>query len=247
MNNAVIEGRGLHVDLDGTPVLRGVDVHVDRGEVVTLLGANGSGKSTLVRALIGLVPVSAGEVSLFGRPLKSFEDWRQIGYVPQRATAAGGVPATVREVVASGRLSRRRPFVPASHADREAVDRAIELVGLTDRAGSSVTSLSGGQQQRTLIARAAAGEPDLLVLDEPNAGVDQRSQQAFARALRTFVASGRTVLVVLHEMGPLAPMIDRGIVLDRGQVVHDGRLAFTPQSAGVADDHHHDGPIGWFG
>ncbi|TDE01324.1 metal ABC transporter ATP-binding protein [Jiangella asiatica] len=250
MRSPVVDVRGLRVELDERPVLRGIDLRVVEGEVVTLLGANGSGKSTLVRAIVGLVKPAAGEVALFGAPLASFRAWRRIGYVPQRATAAAGVPATVREVVAAGRLAHRGLFRPARRADRDAVDHAIELVGLSDHAGHSVATLSGGQQQRVLIARAAAAEPDLLVLDEPNAGVDQRSQEAFARALRTFVASGRTVLLVLHEMGPLAPLVDRGVVLDSGQVVHDGPLPAPAMSlTGPVDhhDHHGDDEAGLFG
>jgi zinc transport system ATP-binding protein len=236
--DGVVAVRGAVAVLGERAVLHGVDLTVPAGQVVALLGPNGSGKSTLVRTAIGLLPLASGEVRLFGTPLGRFRDWGRVGYVPQRTTAASGVPATVREVVASGRLARRRPFLPATASDREAVDNAIELVGLNDRADESVASLSGGQQQRVLIARAAATDPDLLVLDEPNAGVDLPSQEAFARALRTFVASGRSVLVVLHELGPLERLIDRAVVLSNGRVVHDGPL---PVPAGVAGDwqHHH--------
>ena len=241
-SDCVVTVRGAVAVLGERPVLHGVDLTVPAGQVVALLGPNGSGKSTLVRATIGLIPLAAGEVRLFGTSLTRFRDWGRVGYVPQRTTAASGVPATVREVVASGRLARRRPFWPATARDRAAVDEAIELVGLGDRAEESVANLSGGQQQRVLIARAAATEPDLLVLDEPNAGVDLPSQEAFARALRTFVASGRSVLVVLHEMGPLEQLIDRAVVLDNGQIVHDGPL---PVPAGLAGDwqyHHAESP-----
>ena len=112
--------------------------------MVALLGANGSGKSTLVRAAVGLVLVMSGQVRLFDTPVDSFRDWHRIGYVPQRTTAAGGVPATVREIVASGRLAHRRPFHRSTRADREAVQDAIDLVGLADRAYESVAALSGG-------------------------------------------------------------------------------------------------------
>jgi zinc transport system ATP-binding protein len=237
----VVEVHDAVVSLGERPVLHGVDLTVSPGEVVTVLGANGSGKSTLIRAAVGLVPLTSGAVRLFGTPLRQFRDWSRIGYVPQRTTAAGGVPATVREVVTSGRLSHRKLFRPLRQADREAVERAIELVGLSYRADDSVATLSGGQQQRVLIARAAATEPDLLVLDEPNAGVDRQSQEAFARALRTFVASGRALLLVLHEMGPLAPLVDRGLVLDGGRVVHDGPV-HAPATASAAQHHHHDPP-----
>ncbi|OEJ96363.1 metal ABC transporter ATP-binding protein [Streptomyces thermolilacinus] len=217
----VISVRAATATLGSRPVLRGVDFTVHRGEVVALLGANGSGKSTAVRSVIGQVPLTGGAVSLFGTDLRRFRDWARVGYVPQRTTAASGVPATVREVVSSGRLSRTRLRWP-SRADRAAVDRAIELVGLADRAKDSVWALSGGQHQRVLIARALASEPELLIMDEPMAGVDLASQEVLAATLHEQVAHGTTVLLVLHELGPLEPLIDRAIVLRDGCVVHDG-------------------------
>ncbi|MEU3820713.1 MULTISPECIES: metal ABC transporter ATP-binding protein [unclassified Streptomyces] len=217
----VISVRAATATLGSRPVLRGIDFTVHRGEVVALLGANGSGKSTAVRSVIGQVPLTGGSVALFGAELRRFRDWARVGYVPQRTTAASGVPATVREVVSSGRLSRAKLRWP-SRADRAAVDRAIELVGLADRAKDSVWALSGGQHQRVLIARALASEPELLIMDEPMAGVDLASQEVLAATLREQVASGTTVLLVLHELGPLEPLIDRAVVLRDGCVVHDG-------------------------
>ncbi|MER7788117.1 metal ABC transporter ATP-binding protein [Streptomyces sp. NPDC097640] len=217
----VISLRGATASLGGRPVLRGVDLAVRRGEVVALLGANGSGKSTAVRSVVGQVPLSGGDLELFGTPGRRFRDWARIGYVPQRTTAASGVPATVREVVSTGRLTRRR-LGPPRAADRAAVRRALELVGMADRAKDSVSALSGGQHQRVLIARALAGEPELLIMDEPMAGVDLASQEILAGTLREQVAQGATVLLVLHELGPLEPLIDRAVVLRDGCVVHDG-------------------------
>ena len=225
------------VELGGRPVLRGIDLTVHAGEVLAVLGANGSGKSTLVRTMMGLVPTCRGEVRLFGTPLGDFRDWRRIGFVPQRAGAASGVPASVREVVSSGRLSRRRPFLPGRREDREAVDAAIDAVGLSGKAKDGVSTLSGGQQQRVLIARALAGVPDLLVLDEPTAGVDVSSQQAFADALGGLVGRGATLVLVAHELGPLGPLVDRAVVMRDGRVAYDGAplAAFTD-----ADTHPHD-------
>ncbi|MFE2823686.1 metal ABC transporter ATP-binding protein [Streptomyces sp. NPDC059271] len=218
---AVVSMRGVRAELGSRPVLRGVDLTVRRGEVVALLGANGSGKSTAVRSVIGQVPVSAGEIEVFGVPRRRFRDWRRVGYVPQRTTAAGGVPATVTEIVASGRLSRAR-FGVLRKADHAAVRRALELVGMADRARDSVNALSGGQHQRVLIARALASEPELLIMDEPMAGVDLASQEVLAATLRDQVAQGASVLLVLHELGPLEPLIDRAVVLRDGCVLHDG-------------------------
>ncbi len=227
------------VELGGRPVLRGIDLSVGTGEVVAVLGANGSGKSTLVRTMMGLVPTCRGEVRLFGTPLDDFQDWQRVGFVPQRTSAASGVPASVREVVASGRLSRRRPFVPQRRADREAVESAIAAVGLTGKARDGVSTLSGGQQQRVLIARALAGVPDLLVLDEPTAGVDVQSQQTFADALRTLVVRGATIVLVAHELGPLGDLVDRALVMRDGRVAYDGPPIAAFTDADTTHDHHH--------
>ncbi|WP_405099678.1 metal ABC transporter ATP-binding protein [Micromonospora sp. NBC_01412] len=237
MNAPVITVTRGAVGYDGRPVLRDVSLTVTVGEVVAVLGANGSGKSTLIRAVLGLVPLHAGSISLFGAPLRRFRQWQRIGYVPQRLGAGGGVPATVREVVASGRLARRGVLRPPGRADRAAVDAALTAVGLADRAGDPVATLSGGQQQRTLIARALAGEPELLVLDEPTAGVDAASQEAFAGALRGFVDGGGTVLLVAHELGPLRPLISRAVVVHQGGIAHDGPV---PEPAGHHADPDHD-------
>ena len=244
MSTPVIEIRDAAVELGGRPVLRGIDLSIETGEVVTVLGANGSGKSTLVRAMLGLVPTVRGEVRLFGTERSRFRDWRRVGFVPQRATAASGVPASVTEVVAAGRLSRRRPFLPMRRTDRSAVRSALEAVGLGDRAGDGVSTLSGGQQQRALIARALASEPDLLVLDEPTAGVDVQSQQAFADALKDLVRRGATIVLVAHELGPLADLVDRAVVMRDGRIVYDGPplASFTDAEhaqTGWEHGHHH--------
>jgi len=225
------------VALNGRLVLRRISAEVKDGEVVAVLGANGSGKSTLVRALVGLVPLREGEARLFGRPLSRFREWRRIGYVPQRTTAAAGVPATVREVITSGRLAYTGVLGRLGKSDRIAIDDALATVGLADRGRDSVAQLSGGQQQRVLIARALATRPDLLILDEPMAGVDLANQRALADTLAALHASGTTILLVLHELGPLAPLIDRAIVLRDGRVVHDGA---PPPAVGHHADPDHD-------
>jgi len=231
----VIELRDVHLSLAGRPVLHGVDLTVDAGEFVALMGANGSGKSTLVRAATGLRPVSAGSVALFGTPLAEFKEWRRIGFVPQRAGAASGVPTSVREVVTAGRLSRRRLLAPLSKADKRAVADALEVVGLGDLATESVATLSGGQQQRVLIARALAGEPEVFFLDEPTAGVDVPNQNALATSLHVLKERGATVVLVAHELGPMASLVDRAVVMAHGLVEYDGE----PLAEAALDSHHH--------
>jgi zinc transport system ATP-binding protein len=236
----VVELEHARVGYDHRPVLHGISMAVPPATVVAVLGANGSGKSTLIRAVVGLLPVSRGALRLFGTPAARFRARDRIGYVPQRIGAGSGVPATVAEVVSSGRLARRG-LRPRRAADRNAVERAIATVGLADRTYHPVATLSGGQQQRVLIARALAGEPDLLVLDEPTAGVDAASQHAFAAAVRAFVAEGGTVLLAAHELGPLEPLVSRAVVLHHGRVVHDGAV---PRPAGhhADPDHEHVHP-----
>ena len=217
----VVALRGASVAYDGRTAVSGVDLEVHAGEVVAVLGANGSGKSTVIRAVVGLLPLVTGSLALFGTPRERFSEWTRLGYVPQRGGAATGVPATVREVVQTGRLARtglRR----SRPADRRAVEAALETVGLADRARDSVGTLSGGQQQRVLIARALTCEPELLVLDEPTAGVDLASQQALADTLGVLVDRGTTVVLVAHELGPMHPLITRAVTMSDGRVLHDG-------------------------
>ncbi|WP_084265557.1 metal ABC transporter ATP-binding protein [Actinomadura macra] len=212
---------------DSRAVLAGVDLRVDSGDVLAVLGPNGAGKSTLVKALLGLIPLAAGSTEIYGAPPARFRGWERIGYVPQRLPMGGGVPATVREVVASGRVARQSRWRPTSSADRAAVDRALEATGLTGLARDSAHLLSGGQQQRVLIARALAGEPDVFVMDEPTAGVDVGSQAALAETLRELAGSGRTVVLVAHELGPMEPLITRTVELEHGRIVRETALDAT--------------------
>jgi zinc transport system ATP-binding protein len=218
----VVELSDAAVAIAGRPVLRGIDLTVRAGEFLALMGVNGSGKSTLVRALTGLRPLAAGELRLFGTPFDRFHDWQRVGFVPQRGGATSGVPASVWEVVASGRLTRRRLLRPLRRSDRAAIADALEVVGLADRAREGVSTLSGGQQQRVLIARALAGEPELFFLDEPTAGVDLPNQQVLADSLETLSARGATIVLVAHELGAMAPLIDRAVVMRDGRVAYDG-------------------------
>ena len=229
---------GGAVAIEGRPILRGINLTVHTGEFVALMGANGSGKSTLVRALTGLRPLSDGRLELFGTPLDDFDDWQRVGFVPQRTGAASGVPSSVWEVVASGRLTHRRLFRPLSRADRAAIDDAIDVVGLADKKHDGVSTLSGGQQQRTLIARALAGAPELFFLDEPTAGVDLPNQYALADALARLKARGATLVLVAHELGPLAPLVDRAVVMRDGRIVYDGPPLEHDEVHTAHHDHH---------
>jgi zinc transport system ATP-binding protein len=200
---------------------------IEAGEVVALLGPNGSGKTTLLKGMLGLVDCYGGTVDWFGRPLHEFGERSRIGYVPQRQSAVGPIPVTVRELVRSGLLSRRG-VVTKRRESGTRVDGALAAVGLADVANRPIVELSGGQQRRALVARALASGATTLLLDEPFAGVDQANQHAIADALATLVRSGATVIVVLHELGPLEPIVTRAVCLDHGAVLFDGSLATAP-------------------
>ena len=214
----------LDVVLGSTPVLTDVSVRVAAGEAVGLLGPNGSGKSTLVKTCLGIHPATSGSVRLFGVDVTRRRDvpWDRVGYVPQRVAASSGVPATALEVVRSGLLGPRHPFADRGRRATAAAMAALETVGLADRADDHVQVFSGGQAQRVLIARALVREPDLLVLDEPLAGIDRASRERLAETLLGLRAQGLTLVTVLHEMAELTAVVGRTVVLADGEVVHDG-------------------------
>lgn len=217
------EAEGLVFSYGAEPILRGVDLAVEAGEFVALVGANGSGKSTLLRLLLGLERPDAGAVRLFGVDPRRLHDRWRIGYVPQRAVLTTALPATVEEIVAAGRLARRGWHRRLNGDDREEVDHALESVALADRRRDSASSLSGGQQQRALIAKALVSRPELLILDEPVAGVDLDSQARFRDSLVHLVKDhGAAVLLVSHELGAVADDLDRVVLLRHGSIAFDG-------------------------
>ena len=217
---AVIELGGVDFGYTSTPVVEGVSLTVAAGEYVAVVGPNGSGKSTLMQLMLGLLRPDAGAARLFGEPAHRFDDGQRIGYVAQRANAADGMPITVREVVKMGRFPHVG-FGRLSEADWRIVDEALATVGMDGFADRPVTKLSGGQRQRAFIARALAGEADLLVLDEPTVGVDVESVDAFYDLLASLNAEGITVLLIEHDLGAVVEHADRVVCLNR-EVYFDG-------------------------
>jgi zinc transport system ATP-binding protein len=238
---------GLAVELRGVTfgyaagrvVLEHVDLAVEDGEFVAIAGPNGGGKTTLVRLALGLEQPNVGTARLLGDPSHRCRRRAEIGYVPQRTQLGGEAPATVREVVAAGRLAGGGLVGPLRRSDRELVDRAVARVGLADRSRSPLRTLSGGMQQRAFIAKALAAEPSLLVLDEPTTGVDAESQESLAALLDELHRElGVTIVYVSHEFGAVERFVQR-LVLVRGGVVFDGSPDELP---GVWHDpsHRHD-------
>ena len=222
--------------LPGQRVLEDVSLGIGEGEFVAIAGPNGGGKTTLVRLVLGLERPTTGRALLFGEPAHRFSRRRTLGYLAQRSEAGGDAPITVREVVSTGRLAAGGLLGPMRKRDREIVAEAIERVGLTQSADVPLRTLSGGMQQRAFIAKALAGEPSLLVLDEPTTGVDVESQDSLAVLLdRLHRELGVTILYVSHEFGAVESFVER-LVLVRRTIVFDGSPGELP---GVWHDPSH--------
>jgi zinc transport system ATP-binding protein len=212
----------------GPPVLRDIDLRIDEGEFVAIAGPNGGGKTTLMRLALGLERPARGRVLLFGEPAHRLSDRTRLGYLAQRTRVGVEAPATVREVVEAGRAPLR-PWGRLRAEDRAAVDEAIERVGLTAHARRPLSRLSGGQQQRAFIAKALAGGPSLVVLDEPTTGVDVEAQEALGALLGQLNHElGVTILYVSHEFGAVEHVVER-IVLVRERLVFDGKPSALPE------------------
>ena len=238
MPTNAITADGVGFAFGPTPVLHCVSFAVAEGEFAALVGPNGSGKSTLIRILLGLLHPGAGTVSVLGSSPQDLRDRWRIGYVPQRPSVAGLLPATVDDVVTSGRVARRGWWKRLNAPDRAAIDAALDAVDLTDLRDFRMLELSGGQQQRAYIAKALATEPDLLVLDEPTAGVDADSQRRFRDALVAARERGATVLLVSHELSAVAGDVNHVLVVRHGHIAFDGppsELVATGVSLGVHD------------
>ena len=233
---AVVRLDNLHVAWDTDLILHGITLSIPAGQTVAITGSNGSGKSTTLKALLGTAPITSGDALLFSRSITARRrvPWQKIGYVPQRISSGGAVSSSAIEVVRSGLLGPRRLWAMPGDTAR-AMD-ALERVGMAHRAHSPVNILSGGHAQRVLIARALVRRPELLIMDEPMAGIDAASRARLASIVADAKAEGTTILIVLHELGELGPLLDRELHISAGHVSYDG----APH---IDDDHeqHHGG------
>jgi len=218
----VVRVRGVSLEREGQEVLRDVDLSVERGEILGIVGPNGGGKTSLLRLMLGLERPTSGDIELFGEPVARFREWYRIAYIPQHAIAFDPhFPASVREVVLLGRVARRGPLHWLGTEDREATRRAIELCGLSGLEHRRVGALSGGEKQRVFIAKAIAARPDLLVMDEPTAGVDPESERRFYDLISQLRGElGLTVILVSHDLGVVSARVDRVACLNRTLVYH---------------------------
>ncbi|MBM7604718.1 zinc transport system ATP-binding protein [Metabacillus crassostreae] len=209
MKQPVIEINNLNFTYERTKVLENINLTVEQGSFLGLVGPNGSGKTTLLKCLLGLLKPQNGEVKLFGQPIQKFKNWHEVGFVSQKANSFNtGFPASVFEVVSSGLTSKLGLFTFLGKKDRQTVLNAIEAVGLKEFTKRNIGELSGGQQQRAFIARAIVSEPKLLILDEPTVGVDAQTVQNFYEMLMKLNRQmGITLILVTHDVGTITDKV----------------------------------------
>ena len=226
-----IRASGVVVDYGRVRALDSVDLEIAPGCVTGLVGMNGSGKSTLFKALMGTVRLEAGEVRLDGLDPRTARKRGVVGYVPQSEDVDWAFPLSVRDVVMTGRYGHMGPTRRARPADRAAVADALERVELTELAGRQIGRLSGGQRKRVFVARAIAQGARTLLLDEPFAGVDKRSEATIVRLLHELAAQDCAVVVATHDLHAL-PQLAESVVLLRRHVLFHG-----PVAEGLAPEH----------
>lgn len=221
----------LTVTYGGRPAIRDVTWTSPPSGLVAIIGPNGAGKSTLLKAILGLVPKAAGQVSIHGQPVEAKRG--DIAYVPQRSAVDWDFPATALDVVAMGLYRRIGWLRPVRRAHREKAREHLGTVGLADFADRQIGALSGGQQQRVFIARALAQEASIYMLDEPFAGVDAVTERIMLDIFRGLRSNGALVICVQHDLAAVRTVFDH-VLLINGQVIAAGPTEATFTSESIA-------------
>jgi len=217
----IFDVKNLNFSVRGQQILSKISLEIFNGEYIAIIGPNGGGKTTLIRMLLGLEKPTGGEIKLFGKKLVNFKEWSKIGYVPQRASLVdANFPATVLDIVKMGRTSKRKLFAKVSAQDIDAVDDAMIKMDIQNLKDKMVGTLSGGQRQRVMIARALASNPEILILDEPNTGVDMVSQKRFYELLSKLNREeNMTILFITHDIGVIADDIGRLFTINEKAII----------------------------
>lgn len=213
----IIEIKDLSFNYGGADILQNISLNVEAGEFLGLVGPNAGGKSTLLKIILGLLKPSSGHVRLFGLP--AAEGRKRIGYCPQYAEFSRNYPITVEELVLMGRLGRTKLFGGYTKNDRQIAQEAMQATEVEKIQQENLYTLSGGQLQRAMIARALASKPEVLILDEPTANIDQRVEVDIFQLLKQ-LNSRMTIIVVSHDIGFISEYVDRVACLNRTLICH---------------------------
>lgn len=216
-----IEVRDVSFGYSGVPILQDITFDVREGEYLGIIGPNGGGKTTLFKVILGLLKAQTGEVRIYGEPLGSFRKKHLIGYVPQRSLSDYYFPASVEEVVRSGRTAKLGLLGRFTKEDAASVERVMEVTGVATFRKKLIGQISGGERQRVFIARALASDPKILILDEPDVGVDVSTQEKFYSFLEDLNAKeGLTVLLISHDIDVVAHQARTILCLNKRLVCH---------------------------
>ena len=217
----IFDVKGLSFSVRGQDILSDISLEIFSSEFIAVIGPNGGGKTTLIRLLLGLEEPTKGTITIFGKKLREFRKWHKIGYVPQRASHVdANFPANVEDIVKMGRTSQMKLFSRMSIEDKEIVHDVMAKMNVLHLKDKMVGTLSGGQRQRVMIARALASKPSILILDEPNTGVDIASQNRFYALLRKLNQEDKiTILFITHDVGVIADDIVRLFTVNRSLII----------------------------
>lgn len=225
-----IEVTDLSVYYRNTLALDQVSVSINAGKITGIIGPNGSGKSTFLKSILGIIPAKSGTVTFFGSSLEQYRS--KIAYVPQRESIDWDFPITVEEVVAMGRIRLKKWWSRTTLADKELVKETLKKVQLSEFSTRQIGQLSGGQQQRVFLARALAQEAELIIMDEPFVGIDMASQESILAIVQKLRDSGKTVVIVHHDLSVVARYFDDVVLLNK-QLVANGPIDEILQSENI--------------
>ncbi len=213
----IFDVQSLSLHVKGQTILKNISLQIFEGEYVAIIGPNGGGKTTFVRTLLGLQKATSGTIRIYAQEREKFQDWHKIGYVPQKATLVDkNFPATAYDIVKMGRMAAGSIFAFFSQKDRQAIEESMKKMDVWHLRDRLIGELSGGQRQRVMIARALSSNPRILILDEPNTGVDVSSQKRFYTLLKELnTKEGITILFITHDVGVIIDDITKLVMINQ--------------------------------
>jgi zinc transport system ATP-binding protein len=228
----IIEVENVSFSYGKEEVLSNITLQIHKGDYLGMIGPNGAGKTTLLKLMLGLLPLQSGSVRFFRQNIKDFKDWHKVGYVPQKATSFDvNFPATVLEVAMMGRYGRLGIAHRVTEKDKEIVRKCLEQVGMWEFRDKLIGDLSGGQQQRVFIGRALATEPEVIFLDEPTTGVDEKTQNEFYELLKKLNQEfSLTLILISHDIGRITKEVMHIACIDKVLCCHLSPEEYIKQS-----------------
>jgi zinc transport system ATP-binding protein len=213
----VIEVEALNVKRSGSTIIEDASFQIERGDYVGIVGPNGGGKTTLLEAVLGILPAESGSIRLLGEPIAEFKQWDKLAWCSQQSISFDeNFPLSVRELVSLGRVTRGNLGRRLSREDWSRVDETLRFMGISDISGSRIGRLSGGQKQRVFVAKSIVRNPEVLILDEPVAGVDASAQERFYMKLSDLNSRfGTTILIVSHDLASVFCRMNRVMCVNR--------------------------------